>query len=89
MKLNIITTAYISLFITIAGCSDPEESGRQAREKFNTLKEAATPVIEKAKAEVVPVIERAKSDSESFISGFMNEKEADKNNSKDKKVETR
>ena len=89
MKISIIAAVFLSLLITIAGCSDPEESGRQAREKYNTLKEAATPVIEKAKAKVVPVIEKAKSDSESFINGFMNEKESEKNISGDNKVESR
>ena len=81
MKFSIVTAVFLSLLITIPGCSDPEESGRQARAKYNTLKEAANPVIEKAKAEVVPVIERAKSDSQSFINGFMKEKEGDINES--------
>ena len=74
MKISIITAVLLSLFITMTGCSEPEESGRQAREKYNELKEIAAPVIEKAKSEAIPVIEKAKSDSQSFLNGFMQEK---------------
>lgn len=74
MKLSIITAILLNLFITVTGCSEPEESGRQARAKYNELKEMVTPVIERAKSEATPVIERAKTDSQSFLSGFMEEK---------------
>ena len=73
MKLSIITSMFLSLCITLVGCSEPEESGRQVRAKYNALKEMAVPIIEKATSEATPVIERAKSDSQSFISGFMEE----------------
>lgn len=79
MKLSVSTVVFLSLFITMPGCSNPEETGQQVREKFNALKEAAVPIIDKAKAEAIPVIEKVKSDSQSFISGFMEENNNDDN----------
>jgi len=75
MKLSNFTAVLLSIFITVSGCSEPEESGRMARAKYDELKDIADPVIE-----------RAKSDSQSFISGFLEEKEAnnDANNKKNK-----
>jgi len=64
MRFSIVSPALICLFITVTGCSDPEESGRLAREKYDSLKEITSPVLE-----------RAKSDGQSFIDGFMKEKE--------------
>lgn len=65
MKLSIFTTVFLSVLISVTGCSEPEESGRQVRAKYDELKEIAEPVID-----------RAKSDSQSFISGLLEEKKA-------------